>query len=60
MMNQEEIPMKESFIVCDQCGKEVKVDATGDFDFRLAVCDCGANLPFAKAELREREVESAA
>jgi hypothetical protein len=53
--------MKESFIICDRCGKEVKVDATGNFGFRLAVCDgldCGANLPFTKAEVKEQEVES--
>ncbi len=52
-----------TFIICDQCGKKVKVDATGDFDFRLAVCDdpdCGADLPFTKAEVRKQEIESAA
>ncbi len=44
--------METSFIICDLCGKEVKVDATGEFVFRLAVCDnCGANLSFERTDI---------
>lgn len=51
--------MKQFFISCSRCGKQMKVDATGDFSFRLAVCDnCGADLPFEKAEASELGVES--
>lgn len=51
--------MKQFYIRCGQCGKQVKVDATGDFGFRLGVCDdCGADFAFEKAEIRELKVES--
>ncbi|HYL86348.1 MAG TPA: zinc ribbon domain-containing protein [Candidatus Angelobacter sp.] len=49
--------MKEFYIVCTECGKQVKVKPP-EARFTLVVCDnpqCGASVSYDKNEVRERE-----